>query len=122
MNKKKYIVVIRSCLTGRVVWMCRSKSRVAVPMTYCRACAAEVERVRQWGETTTQRRSAILRLLNECLAGIPITQRLTPQQAAASKRLRELSREDVECDREFYNHIIAERRRCWNKTHNERYV
>lgn len=110
-HKIQAIVIRRSCLTGRAVWMWCGKSRCAAYKAYSRACAAEVDRVRRWGETTVRRRSAILQLLNECLADIPITQSLTPEQTAAATALRELSREDVGCDREFYNHIIEERRR-----------
>lgn len=50
-------------------------------------------------------------LLSECLAETPITSALTPLQIAASKQLRAISKEDIACHKEFYEHIIEERRR-----------
>ena len=112
-NRKQYnvIVIRRSCLTGKVVWLYRGPSKSAAHVAYHRACKAEIQRVRHWGETAAKRRSNIMRLLNECLDEIPITATLTPQQIEWSRMLRSISKEDIACHREFYDHIIEERRR-----------
>lgn len=112
MKRKRTIIVIRkSCLTGRVVWVYKGPTKGAARSAYCRACKREVDRVRHWGETTAQRRAGIMRLLNECIDAMPITSDMTPKQKAAVRQLINLSKEDIACHREFYEHILEERRR-----------
>lgn len=110
-KQKQVIVIRRSCLTGRVVWIYRGPSRNAAYVAYHRACRKEVQRVRHWSERNAERRACILRLLNEWLADIPITTPLTPEQVTAAKEIRALARRDIACDHEFYDHIMEERRR-----------
>lgn len=78
-------------------------------MYHC-ACKLEMERVRHWAETVAERSNRITHILNACLNSIPCTDQLTPEQYKAAHQLMTLSRECV-CDKEFYNHIIEERRR-----------
>ena len=112
-NKKKQVIVIRkSCLTGKVVWVYRG-TRGAARTAYWRACKREVERVQRWGETAAQRRARIMQLLNECIADVPITSDMPPGQEAAVRQLLRLSKEDIACHREFYEHILEERRRVF---------
>lgn len=108
---KRVIVIRKSCLTGKVVWVYKGSSRHAASTAYWRACQREVERVRHWGETAAQRRARIMQLLNECLEDLPITADMPPKQKAAVRQLLRLSKEDIACHREFYEHIMEERRR-----------
>lgn len=110
-GKKQVIVIRKSCITGRAVWIYRGPSRNAAYVAYSRACRKEVQRVRNWSVRVAERRAFILGLLNEWLADIPITQPLTPQQEAAAKEIRALAIRGVDCELEFYNHIMEERRR-----------
>lgn len=114
MKKEKpnrVIVIRRSCLTGKVVWVYCGTSKRGADTAYWRACRAEVTRVRRWGEKAAERRSRIMAILNAALADLNITATLTPEQKAAAKKLSALSREDIACHREFYEHVIEERRR-----------
>lgn len=103
-------VIVRSCLTGQVVWIYRGASKRSADSTYCRACQCEVERVRHWSRIAARRKANILRLLSECMAGMAIDGVMTPEQKAAAKRLTSMA-EDPGCYREFYDHIMEERRR-----------
>lgn len=110
-RKGKILVVRKSCLTGKVVWLYWGSSQGAARWAYHHACEEEIKRVNNWGERAEARRRNILKLLDECLSYIPITEALTPEQAEAARRLRNLSKEDIACHREFYEHIMEERRR-----------
>ena len=106
------IVVIRySCLTGKAVWVYRGPSKGASYTAYCRACRQEVERVRSWSRTAGRRRENIMRMLGECTAAIPVTEDMTPQQKEAAGRLLAAAREKMPCSRDFYDHVVEERRR-----------
>lgn len=52
-----------------------------------------------------------MRLLNECIEAVPLTGDMPPAQKTAVRQLLKLSKEDIACHREFYEHIIEERRR-----------
>ena len=40
-----------------------------------------------------------------------LTSELTPEQKQAAKELQAMAKKEPPCDREFYNHIMEERRR-----------
>jgi predicted Fe-S protein YdhL (DUF1289 family) len=108
---KGQILDIRySCLTGRAVWLHTGPSKGAVWTAYSRACSREVERMRNWREMTAERKSNVMRLLNDCLAGQPLMEELPPEKKAAVKELLEVAK-NRECDREFYEHVMEERKR-----------
>lgn len=110
--KRKYLVTVirRSCLTGKAVWIYRGPSTVAANRSYQRACKREVERVRRWSSISAIRRQNITRLLNDCIDKLPFTAELTSQQKESAKTLQKLSKQPS-CSREFYEHIMEERRR-----------
>ena len=112
MKRKKLVTVIcRSCLTGKAVWVYQGPSENAARIAYYRACRKEVERVRSWGKIVAQRCQNISRLLSNCMAELPINAELTPVQLAAARRLKEMSKQECPCYREFYDHILEESRR-----------
>lgn len=69
-----------------------------------------MERVRNWTGTVARRVANIQRLLNDCLADVPINANLTQQQQDAVRRLQAIVRKNYACHRDFYEHILEERR------------
>ena len=55
--------------------------------------------------------SNITRLLSECMRDIPIDAELTPRQKDAARMLKNIVKKGFACHREFYEHVIEERRR-----------
>lgn len=111
-GKPHEVVVIRkSCLTGKVVWIYRGPSRTAARRAYTRACQKEAGRVSHWSETVAQRRANVLRLLTDCTASLPINADLTPRQKKAARELQAIGREELVCHRDFLDHIEERRRR-----------
>ena len=110
---RKYNVTIlrHSCITGKLIWVYRGMSRHAGRDAYYRACKREIERVKHWPEYVAERKAQILKLLNDCLAKFPIDYVLTPEQKKAARTLMKIAEEEPECDMEFYNHVMEERRR-----------
>lgn len=53
----------------------------------------------------------ISRLLSDCMADIPFTAQLTPQQREAAEQLHAISIRGNSCTSGFYEHIIEERKR-----------
>lgn len=111
--KKDYNIlqILRSCITGTAVWIYRGPSREAARKAYWRACRREAERVRGMAARAAQRKANIMRLLNDCLAGQPITADLPPEKRAAARRLLAIADEKPVARSEFYNHFMEERRR-----------
>lgn len=112
MKRKKHttLVIRYSCLTGKAVWIYNAPSNTAMWTAYWRARKREVERVRNWSRTVGLRKSNILRLLNDCTASVSITDDLPPDKREAAQRLRKMA-EAKPCHRDFYNHLMEERRR-----------
>ena len=104
-------IIRRSCLTGQVVWVYRGPSEEAGRKAYMRACRREVQRVRRWANTVARRMAAVTGLLSRCRASLPDAEALTPRQAEAARTLQAVAKADVPCHRDFYDHIIEERRR-----------
>lgn len=101
----------RSCITGNAVWIYQGSSKSSAQTAYWKACRAEIERVRNWASTAARRMANIERLLNDCLAEIPINAELTQRQQDAVRRLQAIERKNFACNRDFYEHILEERHR-----------
>lgn len=104
-------IVRRSCLTGKAVWVHCGMSRHAAHQAYYDACRKEMERVRQWPETIERRRANIGRLLAALTAAIPFGVTMTAEQEAAARLLHDIEQRPPACHRDFYDHIVEERRR-----------
>ena len=113
--------VRRSCITGKIVWVCHTTSKGAARLAYWRACRKELERMRQWTKTVSDRCSNIMRFLSDCTAEIPITSSLTTEQTAAARKLKALGPRKEEYHTDFYDHIVEERRRREGNTKNDSY-
>ena len=112
MKKRPKVTIIRySCLTGKAVWVYRGPSKGAACLAYWRACKAEIERVHHWSDIVVQRADGIRRLLTQCMADKPIDAELTAEQKEGARQLMAISKKPPVCDREFYDHIMEERRR-----------
>lgn len=110
---KKIVTILRhSCLTGKVVWMYRGKgTKAAVRKAYQRACQREIATVTHWAEMVEAYRSRVTKFLNDCLANIPITETLTPEQKAGVREVQKIIKEECKPYTAFYDHIMEERRR-----------
>ena len=110
-KQHKVTMIRRSCITGKVIWIYRGKSRNAGYQAYHKAVQHELERVKHWPEYVAERRARILKFLNDRLAALPINAELTPKQKACVRQLKKIADEPQELDLDFYNHIMAERER-----------
>jgi hypothetical protein len=104
-------VIRRSCITGKALWIYQGPSKNAAKVAYHRAVKKEIERVKNYKKELEARKAAVLRILNNCMAALPIGTELTPRQKAAAKTLLAISNEKVPCYMEFYDHIMESRRR-----------
>lgn len=104
------IMMRKSCLTGKVVWLYQGPSIEAARMAYSRACKREIARVKQWSKIAARRKSNIMRLLSECMSNLPINAELTEEQENSACHIRDVGMQSYSCDRAFYEHILAERR------------
>lgn len=114
MTRKKIrkIVKIRySCLTGKPVWVCHKLTYKGEYTAYKRACEREIERIKHWDERMAERKRNIMQLLNKLTASLPIDHEWTPEQLEGARELKRIAAKPPECDKEFYNHIMEERRR-----------
>ena len=124
MIKKKLhniTVILRSCLTGKVVWIYQGPSKDAARKAYKRACDRELERVRNWGQTAAARKGAILSLLARLTEPLSVTGPMTPEQQAAARRIASIAEKGMPCHTEFYDHIVESRRRRTDAHRNRSY-
>lgn len=114
MTKKKYKpikTIRRSCITGKAVWVTHCTTYHGILTAYKKACEHEIERTKNLAEMAARLKGSILKLLNDCLEGLPIDQPLTPEQQAAARQLLALAEYNPYTPSEFYYHIMEERRR-----------
>ena len=112
MKRSSPVVVLRkSCITGKVIWVYIGPSKGAARAAYWRACQKEVERVRRWEEKMQRRKAVIRRILCDCTESLPIDAEMTPEQKNAARKLQALEKKSPECYTEFYEHVMEERRR-----------
>ena len=104
-------IILKSCLTGKVVWIYQGPSEGAARVAYWRACKKEIERVKNWSRTVAERRRAIGQMISDFTANIPLTAEMTDVQREALRKLQNIRKAPYPCDREFYNHIMELRRR-----------
>ena len=104
-------IIRKSCLTGKAVWIYRGPSKNAARCLYYRVCKREMARIKHWSERVERRRSNIARFLSDCLAELPINAELTEQQTDAARQIQYLEKMELECHRDFYEHILEERRK-----------
>lgn len=109
--KKNVIIIRRSCLTGKAVWLFRSKSRRAAASAYCLAKKMEYRQQKRWPDRVRQWQEWMLDALNDWLRGLPVTQELTAEQIRHVRAIQAIVKEDIPRDRDFYSHIITEARR-----------
>jgi hypothetical protein len=110
-KRRQYVKIVRSCITGKVVWVYRGLSQNAARLAYWRACQEEIRRVRDWAQKAQRRKDSILRVLEKCSAALPLDAELSREQKEASRELQAVVRKAPECHSEFYDHIMETRRR-----------
>jgi hypothetical protein len=111
-RKEKIIRSIRkSCITGKAVWLNHNMTYMGEWIAYRRACQREIELVKKYPKLMEQRRANIMKLLSDLLASLPAIGELPPEKKAAAKALMKIADSPPPCYKDFYNHIMEERRR-----------
>jgi hypothetical protein len=112
-NKRRRLVTVirRSCITGTPIWVYQGPSHSAAMRAYQRACKREIERMKTWATAAERRMADVAALVSRFTASLPEGVPMTPEQAEAARRLRAIQKAVPECHREFYDHVIEERRR-----------
>ena len=114
MKKNRHVtIILKSCLTGQVVWIYQGPTKGAARLAYWHACRREMERVKHWNETLAQRRRNIQRLLScDSSSSTVLDTGLTDEQREAARQLLAIGKiQETDGRSEFYNHIIEARRR-----------
>lgn len=116
-REKNIIVVKRSCLTGKIVWIYRGSSYEGARLAYWRACKHEVRRVRSWASRMAERRRQLMRLLtgsDSSSSSSILARKMTPEQRKAAREIIQMGKQPPPRDSAFYDHIVEEaRRRNW---------
>ncbi len=111
MKKHRVTVIRKSCLTGRAVWIYVGPSYEAARIAYHKACRKELERMRQWGQSVARRCANVARILADCTSALPLAAEMTAAQKEAARRLLALRDRRQPCSSEFFDHVVAEKRR-----------
>ena len=126
-TNRKTLFMRRSRLTGKVVWICMATSKYAARVAYFRACRAELKRAGELRKQIETRRAGILKMLDCCMQGVGITDRLPPEKKAAAQRLVKLADCGEPVPGDFYDHVMEgsrkwqEERRASRGAHNRDY-
>ena len=104
-------IILKSCLTGKAVWIYRGASKNAARKQYWKACHHEMERMKRWTEQAAQRKENIMRILTELTDGMPAISELPPEKKQLARQLLALSEKSLPAGGAFYEHIMEERRR-----------
>lgn len=106
------LIVKRSCLTRRIVWVCRGASEEAARKAYWRACKMEVRYIRNWTKSMIRRRRLLMNIVTHGDDGAASNPALkSSRKRELTRRLIQLAKEEPVPDREFYDHIIEEAKR-----------
>ena len=109
-GRVRVIMIRRSCISGRVVWVGCGPTKDACYKQYLRAGQAELAlHGRISGEISATLRANIRRIRNECVAEMNPMLPLTEQQKEALQLLKILEEEGIAPDSEFIRHFQHER-------------
>lgn len=111
---KKNTYVKRSCLTGEIVWVCRSTSRSAAYCAYWRTCKHEVTRIRHWMQRMEKRKRRLLGIIihdDSSSASSAALREMTPAQRRAVNEVKRIIERQPSKHSDYYDHIIEEARR-----------
>lgn len=113
MNRNYNILkILKSCVTDVAVWIYAGPSKESARQAYHRACRREAGRMRRISKAVSRRKSNIRRLLDDCLSSVPITGELDQRRKQAARLLVSISEDGGPvANRDFYNHVLEERRR-----------
>lgn len=111
-----------SCITGQAVWLYVGPTKKSMLRSYYRTVQRERKRQRQWPKVQRQWRANITRLLDECIASMPLMGDLTKNQREAIRTLRTMADNppefvspmlDHDSERRHQNRLKARRERYW---------
>jgi len=107
----RVIVIRRSCVTGKPVWIYRGKSESHARIAYWKACKKEITLEKNWPNVVAARAAEIQRLIDRCMEAVRRKGGMTDRQQAAAKALKKMAESPPAYYSAFYNHIRTERRR-----------
>ncbi len=113
----KVLIVKRSCLTGRIVWVYRGTSEEAARKAYWRACKKEIRRIRDWAKKMSRRRKLLLSIAThgDCdSVSSSVFSQMSSEKRKLARRIIQLAKDMPQPDREFYDHVVEEaKHRNW---------
>lgn len=111
------LIVKRSCLTGRIVWVYRGTSEDAARKAYWRACKKEIRHIRDWAKKMSRRRKILLSIVThgDCNSvSSSVFNQMSSEKRRLARRIMQLAKDVPQPDREFYDHVVEEaKRRNW---------
>ena len=112
-KRKQQILRIfrKSCITNKIMWIGHERSRATAKKAYMRTVRREKERMRNWTKMIDERKSNILHILNDCLAGMSITDQLSPEKRVFANQLVAMTETDVTYSSALYEHIMHQSKR-----------
>lgn len=111
-----------SCITQQAVWLYIGPTKKSMLRAYYRTVERERNRQHQWPKVQQRWRANITRLLDECIASLPLLGTLTKSQREAIRTLRTMADNppefsspllDHDHERRHQNRLKARRQRYW---------
>lgn len=112
MNRQRppVTIILKSCLTGKAVWIYQGPTREAGRIALWRASKKEEELVAGWPECVRRRAESVARFRAALMEHLDPAA-LTDAQKAAVRRLKSIEEKRVECYTDFYEHVMELLRR-----------
>lgn len=120
-HTKDVTVIHYSCVTGHAVWIYQGTSKDAAYRQYYRVVQAERKRMRQWRSWQRKWSGNIIRLMDECIASLPIVGTLTRAQRDAIRKLRAMADNPPEFVSPLLEHDRERRHQHRLKVRRQRY-
>ena len=110
MENSIIVTTIKSCLTGKVVWLNGSPTKGSAKKAFARTRTRELLRVRSWLDVLAHRKANIMRFLNILTAPTNMQMQEFPVETVrAARRIAGIANTAIACDDSLYNHIKASR-------------
>lgn len=110
-----------SCITQQAVWLYIGPTKKSMLRAYYRTVERERNRQHQWPKVQQRWRANITRLLDECIASLPLLGTLTKSQREAIRTLRTMADNPPEFSSPLLDHDRERRHQNRLKTRRQRY-
>ena len=115
MKRRGILTILKSCLTGKAIWIYRGPTKHSAGKAYRRACYFEKKWSRRFLRAITKRKNNIQGFLGNLVASHPFTERLPQPTRRAARKIGNVSKKESRHQSEFYQHIKEERKRVCAK-------